>query len=162
MVLKPLRNTDWSFPTLCYVCDPDNERGLRVQFSHDTEANRVVAEIALDKQFSGAPNYVHGGAVAAILDEAMGWACIALIERFGVTRKSEYSYKKPIQVGRPYRVEAWIVDQDERRVTVRADIRDEAGELMTEAEGRYWVMTAEYAQKALGGLSSTEKTFVQE
>ena len=42
----------------------------------DVDARRVVGEVEFGKAFEGAPGCVHGGFVAAVLDEALGMACI--------------------------------------------------------------------------------------
>ena len=161
MVLKALKNSDWSFDSLCFVCDPTNERGLGVQFFHDQEAKLVVAELELARPYSGAPNYVHGGAVAAVLDEAMAWAVIALLERFGITRRSEISYKKPLLIGQPYRVEAWVEEHADRKVTAKARVLS-GDQVHTESQGSYWVMDADEARRAIGGLSSEDQSFVRD
>jgi acyl-coenzyme A thioesterase PaaI-like protein len=42
----------------------------------DADARRVVGEVEFGRAFEGAPGCVHGGFVAAVLDEALGMACI--------------------------------------------------------------------------------------
>ena len=42
----------------------------------DVDARRVVGEVEFGKAFEGAPGCVHGGFVAAVLDEALGMACV--------------------------------------------------------------------------------------
>ncbi|MEX2236196.1 MAG: PaaI family thioesterase [Dehalococcoidia bacterium] len=162
MTLKPLRNTDFKFPSLCFVCDQGNERGMQVPFALDTERGRVVAELNLGQPFSGAPNYVHGGAIAAVLDEATAWAVIALLERFGITRRSETSYKKPLLIGETYQVEAWVEEQEDRKVTARAQILGQDGEVHAEFTGKYRVMDRAEAEKAIGQLSGNEAGYVRE
>lgn len=68
------------------------------------------ASFTLDRSFSGAPEYVHGGVVLAILDEAMAWATIALAGRFAVTRQTTATFERPVCVNRAYAVEAKVVD----------------------------------------------------
>ncbi len=42
----------------------------------DADSRRVVGEVKFGRAFEGAPGCVHGGFVAAVLDEALGMACI--------------------------------------------------------------------------------------
>ena len=161
MALKPLKNSDWSFDSLCFVCDQTNERGLGVQFFHDTDGGRVTADLALGRPYSGAPNYVHGGAIAAVLDEAMAWAIIALAERFGITRQSQVSYRKPLLIDQPYRVEAWVDSQEGRNVVAKARIAS-GDEIHSESEGTYWAMNADEARKAIGALKDSETSYVRD
>jgi len=82
---------------------------MRVPFFHDDEMGTVSAEFSLDERFSGAPSYVHGGLVLAILDEAMAWAAIAVAKAFALTRTTTTTFSRPVKVGRSYRVEARIM-----------------------------------------------------
>jgi len=36
MALVRLHNDDWGFESNCFACEQRNERGLRIQFFHDT------------------------------------------------------------------------------------------------------------------------------
>ena len=71
---------------------PGNPIGMRQQFFFDDESERIVAARSRRRlAFSGAPNYTHGGASMAVLDDAMAWAIIELKQRFGVTRANARS-----------------------------------------------------------------------
>ncbi len=74
----PLENARWGFESNCFVCEPRNDAGLRIPFFHDEASATVTATFTLDDRFSGAPSYLHGGVLLAVLDEAMAWATIAL------------------------------------------------------------------------------------
>lgn len=72
--MERLENSRWGFESNCFVCEAANPAGLGVEFFADTDDDAVVADFSLDQRFSGAPSYVHGGVVLAVLDEAMAWA----------------------------------------------------------------------------------------
>jgi acyl-coenzyme A thioesterase PaaI-like protein len=112
VAIEPLTNDRWGFETNCFVCEGRNDRGLRVPFAHDTDRDEVVADLSFDDAHSGAPSWVHGGAVLAVLDEAMAWASIALRHRWAVTKESQAWFDRPVLVGRPYAVAARIVGGD--------------------------------------------------
>src|SRR6266511_3056675 len=76
MVVERLENSRWGFGSSCFVCEPANDRGMQVPFSHDTDRGVVFADFTLGPEFSGAPTYVHGGATLALMDEGMSWATI--------------------------------------------------------------------------------------
>src|SRR5262249_52972511 len=98
--LRPLTNDAWGVPANCFVCGPRNGAGLRIRFHHDTVDEVVVADFVLDERFSGAPRFVHGGVVLAVLDEAMAWATIALVRRFAVTVETTTRFERPVKIGR--------------------------------------------------------------
>ena len=73
MGVQRLHNADWGFESNCFVCEPRNSVGLRIPFDHDRDIGCVTAEFTLDDRFSGAPKFVHGGIVLAILDQAVAY-----------------------------------------------------------------------------------------
>lgn len=150
MALHPLRNRAFGFPSECFACDPDNPVGLRLAFVHDDEAATVSSEFTLGPSYQGAPQYVHGGLLLAILDEAMAWAAVALAERFAVTRTSQASFRRPVMLDVPHRVEAVVEEQDEASVRARARILNPEGKRCAEASGRMVVLSQETARTAIG------------
>lgn len=103
MTIHQLDNSRWDFDTHCYVCDPSNERGLQVPFFHDEDAALVFATFTLDASYSGAPTYVHGGALCAVVDEAAAWAAIVDEGVWAVTQKLTTRFERPVRVDRGLR-----------------------------------------------------------
>jgi acyl-coenzyme A thioesterase PaaI-like protein len=143
------------------VCDPDNNGGLRQRFFVDRERDRVVAEFKPTADHSGAPNYAHGGATMAVLDDAMSWAIIATKERFGLSRRVETDFARPVMIGKTYKVEAWVESFDDRSLEARAELSSTSGKLFVASTGLYIVMTLEEARQAIGA-SAGGTTFYTE
>ena len=162
MALHRLDNRSWGFRSNCFVCEPGNEGGLRLEFFHDDEAGTVVAELELDDRFSGPPNYVHGGVILAVLDEAMAWATIALAGAFALTRTSSATFHRPVKLGAPHRVEARL-EGTEADGTLRtsAAVLDGAGRPCVEAEARFVPMDASTAATAIGDVAGDDARFVR-
>ena len=158
MSRKPLTNT-FAFDSRCFVCDQENEGGLRQRFFLDDEIGRVVAEFVPSADHSGAPNYAHGGVSMAILDDAMAWAIIAIEDRFGLTRKAEVEFFRPVLVGRGYDVQAWVESFEGRSLVARAELRSSEGELCVSAKGSYTVLTLEEAERAIGAGARTAMSY---
>jgi acyl-coenzyme A thioesterase PaaI-like protein len=156
--LEPLTNT-FGFESRCFVCDPDNAGGLRQRFFLDRERERVVAEFTPTADLSGAPNYAHGGASMAILDDAMAWAIIATRERFGLSRRVETDFVRPVMIGKTYRIEAWVESHEDRTVEARAELRTGSGKVCVSAKGLYMVMTLAEAQQAIGAGAGASATY---
>jgi acyl-coenzyme A thioesterase PaaI-like protein len=150
MALHPLRNTAFGFPSECFGCDPDNPVGLRLSFFHDDEAAKVLSEFTLGPAYQGAPRFVHGGLLLAILDEAMAWAAIALADRFAVSRTSKASFRRPVMVDVPHRVEAVVEEHDEASVSALARILNPDGTRCAEATARLVVLSEDTARTAIG------------
>jgi acyl-coenzyme A thioesterase PaaI-like protein len=150
-VIRPLSNDGWGFESNCFVCEPRNTAGLRIPFHHDVDGESVVADFTLDEQFSGAPRYVHGGVLLAILDEAMAWATIAVAERFAVTQETTSRFERPVKVGRQHVVRAWIDGADGRLIRTQAEIvRPDGGRCVT-AHAVFAALDLEQATDAAGG-----------
>ena len=160
MPLEPLTNT-FGFDSRCFVCDPDNAGGMRQRFLLDRERGRVVAEFTPTADHSGAPNYAHGGATMAVLDDAMAWAIIATKDRFGMSRRVETDFVRPVMIGKTYSVEAWVEAFEDRSLSARAELKSQSGKLCVAASGQYIVMTLEEAQQAIGAGANTAGSYTE-
>jgi uncharacterized protein (TIGR00369 family) len=150
MALRRLHNEDWGFESSCFVCEPKNDRGLQLPFHHDTDADLVRCEFTLGNEFSGAPSYVHGGISLAILDEAMAWATIAVGGKFAVTTETTTRFLRPAKVGRTYRVEARVDEQDEERMRTSAVVLDEKDRPCAESAATFAILSPAVAKDAIG------------
>jgi uncharacterized protein (TIGR00369 family) len=157
---KLLENT-FDFSSLCFVCDPANAGGMRQQFFLDDELGRVVATFTPDPAHSGAPNYTHGGASMAVLDDAMAWAIIAINQRFGITRHCEVDFIRPVMVGAAHDVQAWVESAEDRALVARAEMRNTDGKLCVAAKATYIVLTSEEAQNAIGAGATTAASYTE-
>ena len=162
MTRHRLENAAWGFASRCFVCEPANAAGLRIPFFHDDEAGTVVAEFTLDGAFSGTPNYVHGGVVLAVLDEAMAWATIALAGTFALTRTTSATFVRPVAVGRPHRVEARVAGRGaDGTLETTAVVTDAAGRPCAEAGARFVPMTRAQAEAAVGEVGGRDAGYVR-
>lgn len=159
--MERLENSRWGFESSCFVCEDSNDGGLRIPFFHDAAEDEVVADFELDSRFSGAPSYVHGGVVLAILDEAMAWACIALAGSFAVTQETTTTFTRPVRVGRPYRVQAQVVESADA-LRCRATVRDDRGKECATARAVFARLGEAQAVDAIGAqLSDTDARYVR-
>ena len=119
------------FDGRCFGCGPLNEEGLRMAFRDDGE--EAVAEFEVPPRFQSWKGVVHGGMVALMLDEAVGWASWHRGHP-AVTGKLEVRYRQPLRIGERVRVSG-RVDRVRRTLiyaTSRID-RIADGELIAEA-----------------------------
>ena len=85
----------------CFGCGPLNLEGLRLVFEPGPEGSSVEFEVP-DKYQSWA-GMAHGGIVALLLDEAVGWAAWHAGHP-GVTGRLQVSYRRPLKLGEPIRI----------------------------------------------------------
>ena len=58
----------------CFVCGRKPSIGLKMEWFNCPEEGKVKAALTIPEQFNGYPGFVHGGIIAAILDETSGRA----------------------------------------------------------------------------------------
>jgi len=156
--LRPLTNDGWGFESSCFVCEARNTAGLQIPFHHDVAARRAVGEFSLDERFSGAPQYVHGGDLLAILDEAMAWATIAIVGRFAVTQETTSRFERPVKIGRDHTVSAWIDAVDGRIIHTAAEILRAEGRRCVTATATFAALDLERASDAADAEITGEVT----
>jgi acyl-coenzyme A thioesterase PaaI-like protein len=116
----------------CFVCGSENPHSIGITMWVDDDGI-LTSEFILNDAQQGPPNLAHGGASAAILDEAMGlvvWA--AGLEVAAVNL--EIKYQKPLPLHQPLRVEARITQKDGHKVFSAGEIKLADG--MTAVSGR--------------------------
>lgn len=119
----------------CFVCGLENPVGLRLRI-YETAAGLVEAQFTPAEHFQGYPGVLHGGIVAAILDEVSGRALMGsdpLAPRFMFTAKMEVKYRKNVPVGRALKIIGKAGRRRSRTAEGWAGIYDESGELLAEA-----------------------------
>ncbi len=85
-------------------------------------------------EYRGFHGILHGGIVAAALDEVMGWTAILLEGTMAVTAKLELRYRNPAPAEGTYRLEGEILERRGRRLVIGARCTRDAVEI-AEAEG---------------------------
>src|ERR1700680_1248391 len=85
----------------CFRCGPRNDEELRLVFVPGPDGSSVEFEVP-DRYQSWA-GMAHGGIVALLLDEAVGWAAWHAGHP-GVTGRLQVSFRRPLKLGEPGRV----------------------------------------------------------
>ncbi|MDR7544527.1 MAG: hotdog fold domain-containing protein [Armatimonadota bacterium] len=121
----------------CFVCSQTNPIGLHVRFR--VEAGRVFGEFIPTDLHVGFDGVVHGGILAAILDDAL--AAIGYYRgEPTVTARLAVRYRRPARPGHLLRVEAEETGRRGAMRRGRAVLRTFDGAVVAEAEGTLAVM----------------------
>jgi uncharacterized protein (TIGR00369 family) len=119
----------------CFVCGRQNPYGLHLVF-HEITPGEVTVEYTVPEQFQGYPGVVHGGVVAAMLDEVIGRVHMGgFPPRFMFTARLDIRYRKNVPVGKPLRIIGRAINSRERTATAAGQIFGPEGDLLAEAEG---------------------------
>jgi uncharacterized protein (TIGR00369 family) len=126
----------------CFGCGKDNPEGMRLRFHHDQDANTFIAHFRLGKKFTGPPRHAHGGVIAAVLDEAMSKPSKPL-GIMAPTIELTVNYLRPVPLGQKLTAIGWEVRKKGREHLRAAEIRNEAGEVLSAGRGTFLEIHAE-------------------
>jgi acyl-coenzyme A thioesterase PaaI-like protein len=118
----------------CFVCGIENPCGLQLKF-YTTGPGEVSADYTVPECYQGYPGVVHGGIVAAMLDEVAGRVHMGGDNaRFLYTARLEVRYRRNVPVGQPLHLLGQAGKSKGRSATASARIYDQEGVLLAEAE----------------------------
>lgn len=125
----------------CFVCGEENIAGLQLRFY--LEDGRIKTRFQPKPHHCGYPNVLHGGVVAALLDETIAWAANRALARMTVTAELKLRYRKPVPGDREMFVWAEITKANRRIAYGTGAIVDDRGEEFASAEGSFIPLSAE-------------------
>ena len=118
----------------CWGCG-DNPAGLLLPLPANEGDASYRATFRFDERHQGGPGIVHGGLVAAALDEACG--LLATWFRFpAVTARIFVRYRRPVRINRDLELAADVTGSRGRRIHIDGDLRD-ADEILAEARAAF-------------------------
>lgn len=93
---------------MCFVCGVDNDSGLKTKY-YVLENKRVLGIFQGQDIHQSYPTRMHGGIIAALLDEAIGRALqIDELEAWAVTIELNVKYHKPVPLNQTLYVVGWL------------------------------------------------------
>lgn len=104
----------------CFVSGPFNPMGIAMQVHR--EHDEVVAEVELGPAFEGAPARSHGGIVAAIFDDVLGYL-LTLEQTPAFTGELTVRYLAATPIGLPLQFRARVLAREGRRLLTEGEAR---------------------------------------
>lgn len=129
---------------LCFGCGSENPHGLAMRFR--LEDGRAIAEFTAPEHLQGFPGRVHGGGVATMLDEAMGWAVYGQ-GVLAMTARLTMRFRGSVPLGEPLTVSGWVTRDRGRFLELRSELRSQRGSLLAEAEGVFVRVSGRQAEE---------------
>jgi uncharacterized protein (TIGR00369 family) len=118
----------------CVICGQDNDRGLHLQFQRSLD-DSVSSTFRCDPVYQGYTDMLHGGVVAAVLDDAMT-NCLFARAIVAVTAELTIRYLLPVRTGDDATVRAWVVKSSSRLQIVAAELVQD-GEVRAKAHAKF-------------------------
>jgi uncharacterized protein (TIGR00369 family) len=121
---------------MCFLCGRQNPVGLKLDFYEDQEAEQVRVEFVVPDEYQGYPGVVHGGIVAAILDETAGRAVMVRgsDEDLFATLRLTVRYRCPTPTDAPLIAIGWVERMGGMGARVAGEIRLPDGTVTAECE----------------------------
>ena len=126
----------------CFGCGELNSEGLQMSFEPGPDGI-VRARFAVPERYQSWAGVVHGGIVALLLDEAVGWAAWHA-GKPGVTGRLEVRYRQPLNVGEEVEI-CGGVDSERRSLAYVSAWVDRVADGTRIAEATATLMAADVA-----------------
>jgi len=123
------------------VANPSGE-SIRVAYFRGPEDGVLYAKAWFGRETQGPPGHVHGGAMAAVLDEAMGGVCWMNGHRT-VAAKISVSFIAMLKLESETTVEARVERTEGRKIYVRARLASAGAMPIAESDGLFIVLKDE-------------------
>ena len=118
----------------CWGCG-DNPTGIHLRLPEAEGLTDYESYLAFDERHQAAPGLVHGGLVAAALDEACG--LLATWYRFPVvTGRLFVHFRRPVPINTELLVRARLDDEHQRRIHVSGELVD-GDEILAQGRGAF-------------------------
>ena len=121
-----------TFPD-CVVSGDANPMGMAIGFYRRGE--EAVAHVNLGPAFEGAPDRAHGGVVAAVFDDLMGFV-LHIVETPAFTGELTVRYLAPTPVGVVIEFRAWLTRREGRKLWIDAEATHD-GHVVSTATGLF-------------------------
>lgn len=125
----------------CFVCGKDNPSGFNITFYYRN--GRIEADFIPQERHIGYQNIVHGGLLATLLDECMGWSTFLSRKVMCVAAEISVRYKVSAHVGDRLTVCGELVSDRKRLINVRGEIVRDDGTVICTGEGKFVPMQKE-------------------
>jgi len=124
----------------CIVTGPANPMGIAADIVRDGDEALLLT--ALGEAFEGAPGRAHGGVVAALFDEVLGFV-LSIVRTPAYTGRLTVSYLAPTPLGVELEFRARLASRDGRKLHMEGEARRD-GEVIARAEGLFIAVDPEH------------------
>ena len=136
----------------CFICGGDNPAGLHARYDEQTDGARL-AHFTAQEHHQGYPGRMHGGIIAALLDETIDRATTGR-GATAASRELRVRYRQPVPLGVELAAAGWLAPADGDGLAGAAELRLPDDTVAVEAQVRYGAARA-------GQASGADSPFVE-
>ena len=133
----------------CFICGEKNDIGLKARFFFND--GKAVTECVAEKRFEGYSDIYHGGITATLLDEVMIKALLAA-DIYAMTVELNVRFRKAVYIGQKLFFEGHVEKAQGRLYITRGEAKNDAGEVVALAAGKYLRVKDDMKAKLLESL----------
>jgi acyl-coenzyme A thioesterase PaaI-like protein len=132
----------------CFLCGDENACGFRTRFF--VQGDAVCLRVAIPPHLNGYKKVAHGGVLAALLDESMGWAATVFggLNRMYLTGELTVKYLAPVPVGEEIEVRSRLVENAGRIAYGEGELLS-GGTICVRAKGKFLPMSREATSEVI-------------
>jgi uncharacterized protein (TIGR00369 family) len=119
----------------CFGCGTENPIGLHLD-DFAIDEGELTAHFVPRPEYRGFAGILHGGILAALLDETLAWTAMMLEDTYVVTANLELKFRKPARVDARYRLRGRVVQRRGRRLQLAGEVSCD-GVVVAEAQGLF-------------------------
>jgi len=138
----------------CYVCGTENPKSMGTRWYLMPDGS-VEAEMTLTVEQQGPPGHAHGGASAALIDEAMG-AAVWQAGHMVVAANLTLDYRHPLPLGVKVKIVGQVAEVEAHKIHARGEIRLPNGQIAVVGRGIF--VEAKHLFEPLAGERDTHKS----
>jgi acyl-coenzyme A thioesterase PaaI-like protein len=135
---------------VCPVSGAENPLGLAMIAWR--AGDEVAATVTLGSAAAGSPGIAHGGVIAALLDDLMGFVLDSLEKTPGVTATLSVSYRKTVPIGVDLQLRGRLRRREGRKLFIEGSISLD-GTVLAEAEALFIAITSAVPDGAAGEVA---------
>jgi acyl-coenzyme A thioesterase PaaI-like protein len=144
LMTSPAVNEEFLTGNTCFGCGPTNPDGLRIRIYRDgPHTDRLVGHYQPRATQGGFPQIVHGGLQFTALDCMAAWVVFVLRappRMIPLTRSASMRFHKAVKIPEALALSAVVTREaagPRDPISIRAEIRDPKGELLSDADFEY-------------------------
>jgi acyl-coenzyme A thioesterase PaaI-like protein len=132
----------------CFLCGDENPFGARTRFF--VQGDTVRAKLSLPQHHNGYKSIAHGGILAGLLDETMGWAATVFSQRhlFYVTGELTVKYICPVPVQTEIEIVGQLIKDGGRIAYCQGELLHQ-GKACLRAKGKFLPLSPEATNEVI-------------
>lgn len=104
----------------CFGCSNDNPNSLKVNF--EIKNNLLIGEFNSSQDHEGPPGIIHGGVIAAIIDESFAAFAVSVLKIDVRTIRIEIAFRNPAHIRDKLHIKTSLKEEKSRLIILQSQV----------------------------------------